>query len=111
MKGKSKKPGAGNPHAHSHSHDGHDAPAGDAILASEPPLGTIARADEVAEPEKLVAPDHRPHPDYPHYRVEPGKRIDLSQVDPDQSEHYERKRDVQKELKRQRQRIRDLQAR
>ena len=38
----------------------------------------------MAEPEKVVAPDHKPHPDYPHYRVEPGKSIDLSQVDPNQ---------------------------
>src|SRR5207248_1924541 len=103
MKGKSKKPDG-------RSRDGHKSP-GDVLLAPEAGLGTIERADEVAEPEKVLVDGDSPDPAYPHYRVEPGKRLKLSQVDPDESEHYKRKGDVKRELKKQRLRIRDLQAR
>jgi PPK2 family polyphosphate:nucleotide phosphotransferase len=50
-------------------------------------------------------------PDYPRYRVEPGEKIKLADVDPDQSEHYRSKKDVADELDRQRERICDLQER
>ena len=52
-----------------------------------------------------------PEPDYPRFRVEPGTRARLADIDPDESEGYERKRDVADELKRHRDRISDLQAR
>jgi PPK2 family polyphosphate:nucleotide phosphotransferase len=103
MKGKSRKPGT-------NSHDKATSP-GEVMLALEADLGTIERADEVASPEKVIVSVHKPDPDYPHYRVEPGKKLKLSQVDPDQSEHYTSKEDVRKELKKQRLRIRDLQDR
>jgi len=48
---------------------------------------------------------------YPRYRVEPGERISLETIDPDQSEHYRKKKDVARELEKQRRRISDLQAR
>jgi PPK2 family polyphosphate:nucleotide phosphotransferase len=50
-------------------------------------------------------------PGYPRYRVEPGTKIRLAEIDPDQSEHYQGKKDVADEVDRQRERICDLQER
>jgi PPK2 family polyphosphate:nucleotide phosphotransferase len=50
-------------------------------------------------------------PGYPRYRVEPGERASLATIDPDQTEHYRRKKDVARELEKQRRRIQGLQAR
>lgn len=52
-----------------------------------------------------------PPPDYPSYRIEPGEGVSLPDIDPDETEHYRKKKDVAKELEKQRRRIRDLQAR
>ena len=68
-------------------------------------------AAAVAAPERLVADRLPPEPDYPRYRVEPGTRVRLAEVDPDQSEGYKKKKHVADELAAQRDRIRDLQAR
>ncbi len=81
-----------------------------AETVAEAPEAT-AHAAGVAAPETLVAEELPPDPNYPHYRVEPGTRISLRDVDPNESEHYERKKDVKEELQRQRKRIEDLQAR
>jgi PPK2 family polyphosphate:nucleotide phosphotransferase len=70
-----------------------------------------ARASQVTRPERTVVKDPPPAPDYPRYRVEPGERVRLADVDPDESEGYQRKKDVAAELKRHRDRIADLQAR
>ena len=75
---------------------------------SGPQDDSVART---AAPEKAVVENPPPEPDYPRYRVEPGKRVSLAEIDPDQSEHYRKKKDVAKELEAQRQRIRDLQER
>ena len=76
-----------------------------AVAPEAPP-----EAAEVAAPESTA--DHLPpDPDYPRYRVAPGTRLDLAQVDADESEHFARKKDVKDELAKQRDRIRDLQAR
>ena len=48
---------------------------------------------------------------YPRYRVEPGRPFSLADVDPDESEHYRKKRDVEEELAAQRERISGLQER
>jgi len=48
---------------------------------------------------------------YPRYRVEPGERVSLATIDPDETEHYRKKKDVAKELEKQRRRIQGLQAR
>jgi PPK2 family polyphosphate:nucleotide phosphotransferase len=48
---------------------------------------------------------------YPRYRIEPGERVSLATIDPDQSEHYRKKKEVAKELEKQRRRIQGLQAR
>ena len=68
-------------------------------------------AASVTSPERLVAGRLPPEPDYPRYRVEPGARIRLAEIDPDQSERYLKKSHVADELDAQRDRIRDLQAR
>lgn len=62
-------------------------------------------------PEKLVADGRPPAPNYPRYRVEPGEIIKLKDLDPDETEHYRAKEEVKDELKRQRERIEDLQER
>jgi PPK2 family polyphosphate:nucleotide phosphotransferase len=69
------------------------------------------QAVDVAHPERHVVEEPPPQPDYPRYRVEPGDPVRLAEVDPDESEHYRRKKDVADELKQQRDRISDLQAR
>jgi PPK2 family polyphosphate:nucleotide phosphotransferase len=60
---------------------------------------------------RTKASDLPPGPDYPRYRLEPGERVSLAAIDPDETEHYRRKKDVAKELERQRRRIQGLQAR
>ncbi|MES2461492.1 MAG: polyphosphate kinase 2 family protein [Armatimonadota bacterium] len=68
------------------------------------------QAVALTHPEELIK-DFVPTPDYPHYRVETGDRLDLSARDPDASEHFTSKEEVKEELKAQRDRIADLQAR
>src|SRR3712207_3524133 len=75
---------------------------------SNPRDDVVART---AAPEKAVAGDSPPRPDYPRYRVEPGKKLTLAEIDPDETGHYRKKKDVTKDLEKQRRRIRDLQAR
>ena len=72
-----------------------------------------ATAEEAraTRPERLVVAEPPPQPDYPRYRVEPGADIRLADVDPDESEHYARKKDVVPELERTRERIAELQSR
>jgi PPK2 family polyphosphate:nucleotide phosphotransferase len=69
-----------------------------------------AKATDITHPERSVVKDPPPAPDYPRFRVEPGTYLRLTDVDPDESEHYQRKKDVADELKRHRDRISDLQA-
>jgi PPK2 family polyphosphate:nucleotide phosphotransferase len=80
-----------------------------ATLASAPKA--TRQAALVTAPERIVVADPPPEPDYPRYRVEPGSAVSLAQVNPDEMEHYTRKKDVAKQLDVQRKRIRDLQAR
>ena len=93
-------------------------PAQPRIDAATGPEQTQAAAREatrhaasVTSPERLVADRLPPEPDYPRYRVTPGTRISLADIDPDQSERYKKKKHVVKELDAQRNRIRNLQAR
>ena len=75
-------------------------------------MGERGPRDEAARaPEKVVVDNPPPKPDYPRYRAEPGERLSLSDVDPGESEHYEKKKDVAKALEAQRRRIQDLQER
>ena len=61
--------------------------------------------------ERVVVEDLPPETDYPRYRVEPGERLSLAAIDPDETEHYRKKKNVAKELEKQRRRIQDLQER
>ncbi|SFP75879.1 polyphosphate:nucleotide phosphotransferase, PPK2 family [Geodermatophilus dictyosporus] len=69
------------------------------------------RQSRAARPEQVVVADPPPEPDYPRYRVEPGAGVRLADVDPDESEHFGRKKDAAAELAHHRDRIADLQAR
>jgi PPK2 family polyphosphate:nucleotide phosphotransferase len=71
---------------------------------------TDAIAD-VMSPEDNVVTSPPPKPNYPQYRVEPGEPIRLADLDPNTSEVYEKKKDAEAELERQRQRLQDLQTR
>ncbi|MEP0870425.1 polyphosphate kinase 2 family protein [Trichocoleus desertorum AS-A10] len=70
---------------------------------------TDAIAD-VMTPEDNVG-DRHPRPDYPRYRVRPGHPIVLADLDPNESNAYQNKKDAEQELERQRQRLQELQAR
>ena len=72
---------------------------------------TQQHATNVTSPEHMVGNDPPPTPDYPRYRVEPGEQVRLADVDPNQTEDYEKKKDVRKELEKQSKRIGELQAR
>ena len=56
-------------------------------------------------------PAEPPRGAYPRYRVEPGEPFSLADVDPNESEHYSNKGEVEGELKAQRKRISGLQER
>lgn len=62
-------------------------------------------------PETLVVENPPPKPNYPQYRVKPGEPIRLADIDPDTSEHYQKKKEVEEELEVQRQRLQNLQER
>ena len=55
--------------------------------------------------------DGTPRIDYPRYRVEPGTHIKLSDVNPDESEHYKSHEEVADELETLRMKLVDLQDR
>jgi PPK2 family polyphosphate:nucleotide phosphotransferase len=70
-----------------------------------------AEMAKVTAPERVVVSSPPPDPNYPRFRVEPERGIRLATVDPDESEHYAKKKDVADELDKQRKRIRELQGR
>ena len=61
--------------------------------------------------DEVPAAESPPKPAYPRYGVEPGVPFSLADVDPNESEHYESKKDVAGELEAQRKRIGRLQER
>ncbi len=73
--------------------------------------GDASKAIQTRKPEKVVVEDPPPEPDYPRYRVEPRGRVSLAAIDPNETEHYRKKRDVARELEKQRRRIQNLQER
>jgi PPK2 family polyphosphate:nucleotide phosphotransferase len=88
------------------------AASGESVRARRRPrTAKVAEAAEVAAPEQVVVDDPPPTPDYPRYRVEPGERVRLAGIDPDESEGYRKKKDVAKALAHQRERIKALQSR
>jgi PPK2 family polyphosphate:nucleotide phosphotransferase len=73
--------------------------------------GKAATSEQsLAEPEKLVG-DGTPSPDYTRYRVAPGKKTRLKDVDPEESESFDDKEEVLPLLQRQVARIDALQER
>lgn len=64
----------------------------------------------LAEPEKIVG-DGNPKIDYQRYRVSPGKRVRLKDIDPEESENYEEKEETLLLLQKEVQRIDALQER
>ena len=87
-----------------------DAEKTDARATTDAAPAPTSHGARTVAPETVVGTELPPDPDYPRYRVEPGTNVDLSAVDRDESEHYQRKKDVKDELEKQRERIRDLQA-
>jgi PPK2 family polyphosphate:nucleotide phosphotransferase len=80
--------------------------------------GQTSAAPDQAEGTGATVPAHEtpvgdgpPRTDYPSYRVEPGKPIKLSEIDPDESEHYKSEKDVADELETLRVKLVDLQER
>ena len=67
--------------------------------------------EETTRTMNEVTAEDSPGWDYPRYRVEPGERVSLAAIDPDETEHYRKKKEVARELEKQRRRIQGLQAR
>ncbi|MEC4892852.1 MAG: polyphosphate kinase 2 family protein [Oscillatoria sp. PMC 1051.18] len=61
--------------------------------------------------ETLLSNNQPPKPNYPSYRVKPGEKISLAEIDPNQSEDYQTKKDIKKKLKREKKRLATLQER
>ena len=101
--------------------DSHVPAPSDGAASDKQKLKATRRAKAVATPES-AADERPPQPDYPRYRIEPGEQLrlvssdqlgggKLVELDPNETEHYRNKKDVAEELKRQRERIAELQAR
>jgi PPK2 family polyphosphate:nucleotide phosphotransferase len=73
------------------------------------PDGTPSPA--TAAPEQVVVDEPPPDPNYPVYRVEHGEPARLAQRNPDETEHYTKKKEVADALSAARKRIAELQAR
>jgi PPK2 family polyphosphate:nucleotide phosphotransferase len=71
----------------------------------------MTQVADVMSPETIVVDEPPPKPDYPRYRVRAGEPIVLASLDPDASEHYKKKQDVEPELEYQRDRLVNLQER
>ena len=86
------------------------------ITEAEAPKTQHAAAEATTELADVMSPettvvDPPPKPNYPHYRVRPGEPITLADIDPNTSEHYKKKKDVEKQLEKQRDRLINLQER
>jgi PPK2 family polyphosphate:nucleotide phosphotransferase len=88
-----------------------DAAEAEDQKTKEAALEATSDVAAVMAPETLVVNNPPPKPNYPQYRVKPGEPIALADIDPDASEHYQKKKDVQQELEEQRQRLQNLQER
>lgn len=71
----------------------------------------VSKAADITQPEKFLLDKKTPQPNYPLYRIYPGEKISLTDFDPNASEHYKKKKHIEEELEKQRQRISNLQAR
>jgi PPK2 family polyphosphate:nucleotide phosphotransferase len=75
------------------------------------PESATTKAAEVTAAEKLVVDKPLSESDYPYYRIQPGEKIRLASLDPNASEHYRKKKHVEAELEKHRNRIQKLQER
>lgn len=104
----------------------HDADDRTPVASDDAKTNTAAlkpskRTKHVVAPETTVD-DPPPAPNYPRFRIDAGETLELSlsdpssngqvvSIDPNESEHYTKKKQVEKELEHHRKRIADLQAR
>lgn len=100
----------------SNSANNTDSAANDIAQAEAPKTKKAAAlaATQIADimsPETIVVDEPPPKPNYPQYRVKPGERISLADIDPNASEHYTKKQHVEEELEHLRDRLGDLQER
>jgi PPK2 family polyphosphate:nucleotide phosphotransferase len=87
---------------------GGDAETSETKAAAAAATATVA---EVMSPETVVVDEPPPKPNYPLYRVHSGEPFRLADVDPNASESYKSKKDIEAELERQRTRLQNLQER
>jgi PPK2 family polyphosphate:nucleotide phosphotransferase len=93
-----------------------NSPSNDISEAEAPKteLAVAKATEEIADvmsPENIVVDEPPPHPDYPLYRVQPGKPIVLADFDPNDCEDYKKKKHVEEELQKQCDRLGKLQER
>jgi PPK2 family polyphosphate:nucleotide phosphotransferase len=93
-----------------HSPDKTNPPANE-IAEAEAPKTEQAAAKATAQVTDVVSLKRQPKPNYPRYRVQPQAQIKLAEIDPETCERYKNKKDVEKELEHQRDRLSKLQAR
>ncbi len=93
-----------------HSPDKTNPPANE-IAEAEAPKTEQAAAKATAQITDVVSLKGQPKPNYPRYRVQPQAQIKLAEIDPEACERYKNKKDVEKELEHQRDRLSKLQAR
>lgn len=83
----------------------------EAIETEQAAAKGITKVAQIMAPENLMVESPPPKPNYPHYRVNPGEKIALAQIDPNTSEHYKKKKDIETKLAYQRRRLQNLQER
>src|SRR5690242_10320444 len=66
---------------------------------------------DLSTPDSQASDQPPPEPDYARYRVEPGSALKLKDLDPNETGQYQAKDEVKEALKRQRDRIEELQER
>ncbi|MBD1840794.1 MULTISPECIES: polyphosphate kinase 2 family protein [unclassified Coleofasciculus] len=88
-----------------------DASTGEEHKTQQAAAKATAKVAFEMAPEKIVVDSPPPKPNYPHYRVHPGEQFVLASVDPNASEDYKNKKDIEQELQHQRQRLQNLQER
>jgi hypothetical protein len=47
--------------------------------------------EEATRTKRVVVEEPR-GPDYPRHRIEPGERVSLAKIDPEETEHYRKKK-------------------
>lgn len=71
----------------------------------------LQRAERLEQPQNVVVAHPPPRPDYQRYRIAPGSRISLRDLDPAETARYRGKSDAKQDLAQERARLEGLQAR